>query len=152
MPNHGDARSLFPTAKQSAALWLAQQESVTLLTGGQTFRPVCIMKKQHVNKTHPPHPISGREKGRKTVEFTTKGTNQKCQCQLRGEPNGTTWAPVKIRRMGHVSEQGHIGGARRRFLHALCWDSDTRRGILSGSPRLTACHSVVEDGIELREK
>ena len=37
-------------------------------------------------------------------------------------------------------------------VHVLCWDSDTRRGVLSGSPRLTACHNVVEDGIELREK
>ena len=56
MPNHGDARSLFPTAKQSAALWLAQQESVPPLTGGQNLsqtaiRPFCHMKKQHVNKT-----------------------------------------------------------------------------------------------------
>ena len=41
-PNHGDARSLFPTAKQSAALWLAQQESVTPLTGGQNLSQTAI--------------------------------------------------------------------------------------------------------------
>ena len=78
-----------------------ERESYSHLTGGKNLsqtaiRPFCHMKKQHVNKTHPPHPISGREKGCETVEFTTKGTNQKCRCQLRGEPNGSTWAPVKI--------------------------------------------------------
>ena len=38
-----------------------------------------------------------------------------------------------------------------RAVHALLWDRGARRGILSGSPHLTARRHVVEDGNELKE-
>ena len=140
-------------ARPIAALWRAHANPRESRRGNQilsqtAIRPFCHMKKQHVNKTHPPHPISGREKGCETVEFTTKGTNQKCRCQLRGEPNGSTWAPVKI------PPPPRISGATGLFraVHALPWDKDMRRGILSGSPRLAARREVVGGVNELGGK
>ena len=36
-----------------------------------------------------------------------------------------------------------------RAVHALSWDDNMRRGILSGSPRLTARREVVGEVVEL---
>ena len=86
----------FAMMRTNARVW-RPRVNPNLEPSAHSARMVVDKTTRELNTPPSSDPMSGQEKGCVTVEFTMTGTNQKCQCHLRDEPNSITWPQLKSR-------------------------------------------------------